>query len=95
MATNIFRECDEPGSAGPWPILFPVEVRSRFLLGKDMLRMVVSGICMSRRLVSGIGRLRIGGEALSPRENFNFFRGCKSLDFQALNGFLLQFKLYN
>ena len=58
-ATNIFRECGDPGSAGSWLILFPVEMGFRLVSGIGTFRILVSGIGMSRRLVSGIGMLRI------------------------------------
>ena len=57
-ATNIFRECGDPRSAGSWLILFPKEMGFRIVSSIGMFRTFVSGIGMSRRFVSGIGRLR-------------------------------------
>ena len=58
-ATNIFRECGDPGTAVSWLILFPVEMGFRLVSGIGAFRIIVSGTGNSRRLVSGAGTLRI------------------------------------
>ena len=53
----------DPGSAGSWLILFPVQMGFRLVSGMGTFRMVVFGIHMSRELGSGIGiprRLELG-----------------------------------
>ena len=69
-STNIFRELGEPGIAGSWLILFPVQMDFRLVSGIGMFRRLVFGICMSRRLVSGIGIARnfLFGRSLLARK---------------------------
>ena len=58
LPTNIFRECGDLGIAGSWPILVPVEMGFRFVLGIGMFRELVLGIDMPRILVSCVGMVR-------------------------------------
>ena len=45
----------DPGSAGSWLILFPVQMDFRLVSGIGMFRRLVFGIRMSGTLVLGIG----------------------------------------
>ena len=60
-ATNIFRECGEHASVGSWLILFPVEMGFRLVSGTGTFVILVSGIGMSRRVVSGIATFHTPG----------------------------------
>ena len=63
-ATNIFRECDDPGSASSSLILFPVEMGFRLVVGIDTFLTLVCGIGVSRTIISRIVGLRIGDSAV-------------------------------
>ena len=58
-AMNIFRECGDLGGARSWLILFPVQMGFRFVSSIGAFRILVSGIGMPRRFVSGAGTVHI------------------------------------